>query len=116
MGKGLKLNKESVSRIPVWTQLHNVPVEYWTSEGLSSVASVVGVPLYADEATENFRRINYDRICIELDASRTLVKEFEVITHRFEQGSLVKGKAIIKVAYQWKPPACLYCKIFGHYL
>ena len=114
--RGLKLNKESVSRIPVWTQLHNVLVEYWTPEGLSSVASVVGVPLYAAEATENFRRINYARICIDLDASRPLVKEFEVITHRFEQGSLVKGKAIIKVAYQWKPPACLDCRIFGHYL
>ena len=116
MGKGLKMNKESINRIHVWTQLHNVLVEYWTSKGLSYVASVVGVPLYADEATENFRRINYARKCIELDASHPLVKEFEVITHRFEQGSLAKGKAIIKVAYQWKPPACLDCRIFGHYL
>ena len=65
---GLNLYKEPADKIPVWIQMHNIPMEYWTEEGLSFLASVVGVPLYADTATESRRRINYARVCIEIDA------------------------------------------------
>ena len=64
--QGLKLFHDSVDKIPVWIQLHDVPLEYWTAEGLSYLSSAVGLPLYADSATENYRRVNFARICVEL--------------------------------------------------
>ena len=53
---------DAVAKIPVWIQLHNVPLEYWNEAGLSCLASAVGVPLFADAATEGRRQINYARI------------------------------------------------------
>ena len=75
---GLPLSKANLSRIPVWAKFHNVPIELWSEEGLSHIASVVGHPLYADAATEACSRITFARICVEIDASRALVEEFEV--------------------------------------
>lgn len=57
-------------------QGYGLPLEYWTSEGLSHVASAVGKPLHADSFTSYRRRIRFARVCVEVDASKTLVKEF----------------------------------------
>ncbi|KAG5541135.1 hypothetical protein RHGRI_021119 [Rhododendron griersonianum] len=29
-------------KLPLWIQLHNVPLQYWTEEGLSYLASAIG--------------------------------------------------------------------------
>ena len=60
-------------------QMH-IPVELWTEEGLSYLASAVGEPLYADSSTELKRRLSFARICVLIDASRPLVKVFGVNT------------------------------------
>ena len=57
--RGINLADQGVSKIPVWIQLYNIPVELWTTEGLSYLASVVGEPLYADLATESKRRLSF---------------------------------------------------------
>ena len=118
--QGLKLSKGAVNKIPVWIQLHDVPLEYWTADGLSYLASAVGLPLYADSDTENYRRVSFARICVELDASKPLVKEFEAITMQSSQDSSSSishfGTAKIRVSYQWKPPACSLCAVFKHSL
>ena len=75
---GLPMAKDELSKIPVWAKFHNVPIELWTEEGLSHIASVVGLPLYADAATEACSRISFARICKEFDASIPLVDDFEV--------------------------------------
>ena len=41
---GLKLYKDPATKIPVWINLHNVPLEYWNEEGLNYLASAVGGP------------------------------------------------------------------------
>ena len=94
---GLRLTKEVVSRIPVWVQLHDVPLEYWIAEGLSCLASAVGIPLYADSATEGRRRLNYARVCIEIDASKPIVTEFSV--DLFNDAMQVDGTSLISVIY-----------------
>ena len=106
----LDLTKEDdVTKIPLWIQLHNVPDEYWSSRGLTYLASVVRRPLFADSATLMDKRISYARICVELDASKPVVHEFDV---------QVKGSASntsrVKVAYQWLSPICSQCQVFGH--
>ena len=75
---GMKLSKEAVNKIPVWAHLHNIPIEYWIEAGLSYIASAVGVPLYADHATESRSRINNARVCVEVDASKSLLDDFRL--------------------------------------
>ena len=108
---GLPLAKDELSKIPVWAKFHNVPIELWTEEGLSHIASVVGLPLYADAVTEACSRISFAQICIELDASTPLVDDFEVELLQ-EDGS--SKMVTIFVSYQWRPTVCEVCQVFGH--
>ncbi|KAF7152597.1 hypothetical protein RHSIM_Rhsim01G0214400 [Rhododendron simsii] len=61
------LKKELVSKIPIWVQLYNAPLELWTAPGLSYVASAIGRPLYVDRMTETCKRLNYAKACVEVD-------------------------------------------------
>ena len=109
-----------MDKIPVWIQLHNVPLEYWTVKGLSHLASAVGVPLFADYATENCKRVDFAKICVELDAAKPLVKYFEVATLQNKPDTLTSSApnsfSTIRVTYQWKPLGYIHCVIFGHSL
>lgn len=48
---GMSLVKLQHKEVPVWVRLRNLPVEYWTDEGLSVVASGIGKPLCQDAIT-----------------------------------------------------------------
>ncbi|KAL0287136.1 UNVERIFIED_CONTAM: hypothetical protein Sradi_7131000 [Sesamum radiatum] len=45
---GMVLRKLQHTQVPVWIKLRHLPVELWTTEGLSIVASGIGKPLYPD--------------------------------------------------------------------
>ena len=68
----------SLSKLPVWVLLYNVPVEFWTQKGLSYISSALGKPLFADSATLSRRRLDFARVCIELDANSQLIEEFDL--------------------------------------
>ncbi|XVE64166.1 hypothetical protein DITRI_Ditri07aG0080200 [Diplodiscus trichospermus] len=40
-----------LTRIPLWVHLSNIPLELFTKEGLSYIASTIGSPLYMDRIT-----------------------------------------------------------------
>ena len=107
----LTLSIAMLHYIPVWAQFYNIPIELWTKKGLSLIASAIGKPLYADSATEVRSCVNFARICVEVDASHPLVEEFDV-EMLGEDGS--STMVPIRVSYQWKPPSCSFCQVFGH--
>ena len=111
--RGINFAGTGVPKIPVWIQMYNVPVELWTAEGLSYLASAVGEPLYANSLTELKRRLSFARICVLIDASKPIVKQFGVnlSDHDRDQDPVV---SLIRVSYQWIPPVCEHCKVFGH--
>ncbi|KAL2226609.1 UNVERIFIED_CONTAM: hypothetical protein Sindi_2019600 [Sesamum indicum] len=45
---GKAMRKLKHTQAPIWIKLRHLPMEYWTTEGLSIVASGVGKPLYPD--------------------------------------------------------------------
>ncbi|GAV90321.1 LOW QUALITY PROTEIN: Exo_endo_phos domain-containing protein/DUF4283 domain-containing protein, partial [Cephalotus follicularis] len=95
------------AKIPVWVKLMNIPMEYWTVQGLSRLASVLGSPLHMDPAMEGKQLISFARICVEMKAD----KEFPaVIKTRRSNGEVVE----VKVEYSWRPPVCDRCKVFDH--
>lgn len=103
----MTLEKEQLKKVPLWAQFYNVPLEMWTEQGLSYVASAVGNPLYADQLTESCKRLSYAKICVEVDVDSILPESFEL--------SLSNGsKFNIKVWYPWRPLKCEKCMVFGH--
>ena len=73
---GLSLLIAPLNSLPVWVQFFGIPLELWTTEGLSHIASAVGVPLFADSMTKQGTRLKFARSCVEVDASKPLVEEF----------------------------------------
>lgn len=65
----MKLVKEQFDSISVWAQFYDVPLELWSDEDLSYIASAIGNPLYADSQTESHQRLNYAKICNEVEYS-----------------------------------------------
>ncbi|KAF6153214.1 hypothetical protein GIB67_016693 [Kingdonia uniflora] len=75
-------------------------------EGLGQVASLIGKPLYTDKMTEKKKRPNA-RIFIEVNALDELPKQ--VIIAVDDEYTIT-----VSVEYNWIPPTCHSCKVFGH--
>ncbi|GKD69367.1 zinc knuckle CX2CX4HX4C containing protein, partial [Tanacetum coccineum] len=85
-----RLLKEELTRIPIWIKLHDVPLQVFEEDGRSSLA----------------------RCLIEVNSEVDLV---DVVTIGIP--SLIRDgftKETICVEYEWRPPRCDICKIFGH--
>ncbi|KAK4383972.1 hypothetical protein Sango_3102500 [Sesamum angolense] len=108
---GMVLRKHKHAQVPVWIRLRHLPVEFWTNDGLSTVASGVGRPLYQDTVTRACMRLDFARVCVMLDISSTLPKHLVVMMPK-EDGSETPCK--VEVEYEWVPPKCKQCMSLGH--
>ncbi|KAL2246085.1 UNVERIFIED_CONTAM: hypothetical protein Sindi_2876700 [Sesamum indicum] len=70
---GMVLRKLKHTQVPVWIKLRHLPVELWTEEGLSTVASGVGKPLYPDAITRACTRLDFARYVISVKSVELLV-------------------------------------------
>lgn len=96
-----------MNRMPVWDHLSNIPLELFTSKGLSYIASALGNPLYMDSITANWQRLAYAKMCFEMNANLVVARFVEV---ELQDGSV----AFITVEMPWMPYRCLQCNVFGH--
>ncbi|KAJ6397281.1 hypothetical protein OIU84_020283 [Salix udensis] len=101
-------DKNRISKLPVWIRLHGLPFSLWSREGLSLVSSMVGRPLSCDEATFNCTRLDFARVCVEIDATQPFVHSFDINT------PLSNTPLHIDVEFEWKPMRCAKCQLFGH--
>ncbi|PWA75859.1 hypothetical protein CTI12_AA238320 [Artemisia annua] len=110
---GLCMVKPEPSKVPIWVKIYNVPLEAWNTEGISSIASSVGNPIIMDRITASmclraYGRASFARVLVEVDASRELAESIEICYNKL-------GKSMnLRVGYDWKPPLCTHCKVFGH--
>jgi hypothetical protein len=105
---GMQLLKLSLSSIPIWIKLHNLPIEFWNATCLSYVASGVGKPLCADFVTEEQQqRLGFARVLVEVDMDSNFPKEIEVV-------GVDGSKVVVGIEYPWLPVKCKKCKSFGH--
>jgi hypothetical protein len=103
-----QFDKNKITTLPVWIRLHGLPFPLWSKQGLSLAASMVGRPLSCDELTYNCTRLEYARLCVEVDAALPFVHGFEI------DSPLSIAPITVTVDYEWKPPSCDLCKVFGH--
>lgn len=93
------------SIILAWVKVHKLPFESWTAESFSRIESAIGKPLYDDLTTEK-RRIDYARICVEIDAKTDLPNEIQI---------MIRGDSVVVlVEYQWLSNKCSECNVFCH--
>jgi hypothetical protein len=103
----MQLLKLSLSSVPIWIKLHNLPMEFWTSTCLSFVASGVGKPLCADSITEEQCHLGFARVLVEVTMDSDFPQEVEIID--------VDGKPInVSIGYPWLLTNCKKCKSFDH--
>ncbi|KAL2235455.1 UNVERIFIED_CONTAM: hypothetical protein Sindi_1277700 [Sesamum indicum] len=108
---GMAMRKLQHKHVPIWIKLRHLPMEYWTIDGLSTVASGVGRPLYPDAITRACTRLDFARVCVMIDVAQTLPKHIIVMTPD-ENGGETPCK--VDVEYEWLPPKCTNCMILGH--
>ncbi|GKC68179.1 cytokinin dehydrogenase 3-like protein [Tanacetum coccineum] len=86
------LLKEDVSTILVWVKLHDVPVTAFSEDGLSAIATKL--------------------VMIEHRADVELKDNIVVVMPKItKEGHYTCN---VRVEYEWKPPRCSSCKVFGH--
>ncbi|GJS64706.1 zinc knuckle CX2CX4HX4C containing protein [Tanacetum coccineum] len=111
------LTKANHSIVPVWVKMHDVPMATFTDDGLSIIASKIGNPIMLDSYTstmcnEFWGRSSFARAIIEIQAEAKLKESVVVAVPNLDgEGYMCET---VKVEYEWKPPRCSTCKIFGH--
>ncbi|XP_022003087.1 uncharacterized protein LOC110900507 [Helianthus annuus] len=113
----VKLEKEDIQAIPVWVKMHDVPLAAYTEDGISLVASKIGVPKMLDSYTatmcaESWGRSSYARALIEVQAGADLKRSVTVAIPSLDGNGY--SKVEVKIEYDWEPLRCSSCCVFGH--
>ncbi|KAI0522686.1 hypothetical protein KFK09_005071 [Dendrobium nobile] len=98
--------RENFTSIPIWVKIHDLPLVCWNSEGISRIASKIGIPLAVDALTAQKTRLTFARVCIQVDASATYPEEIPI--------SIEDDVFSLKIQYEWKPTLCEHCKSMVH--
>ncbi|KAL0923408.1 hypothetical protein M5K25_007464 [Dendrobium thyrsiflorum] len=98
--------RENLISVPIWIKIHDLPLACWNLEGISRIASKVGIPLAADSLTEQKSRLTFARVCVQVDCDATYPEEILV--------SLDGDIARLKVQYELWPFPCEHCKSLVH--
>ncbi|KAI0492374.1 hypothetical protein KFK09_026645 [Dendrobium nobile] len=99
--------RKDFATMPIWVKIHDLPLACWNSEGISRIASKIGVPVAADSLTELKTRLTFARICVLVDCMDTYPEVIQV--------SLDGEVVSLRVQYEWRPFPCQHCKSLMHY-
>jgi len=113
-----KLRKDEIKEIAIWIKIHNVPLVAYSDDGLSLLASKLGTPKQLDAytssmCTEAWGRSSYARALVEISADSDFKKELTIGVPDVEGEGY--HKEVMKVEYEWQPPRCSHCCVFGHW-
>ncbi|KAL0290762.1 UNVERIFIED_CONTAM: hypothetical protein Sradi_7043500 [Sesamum radiatum] len=110
--QGMSLRKQKHTKVPVWIRIRHLPMEYWTEDGLSAVASGVGTPLYTDKITKTCSRLDFARVCVMLDYNSKLPRHLVVLSPVVSEATHIPIK--VDIEYEWLPLRCKQCCSLGH--
>ena len=104
---GISLTPEEPKSMPIWIKLYGIPNSMSHTKGISFIASRFGRPLHTDSISEGQRRLDYARVCVEIEATKGICRE----------GKFNKSNGqpyIVKPVYERLPFHCPTCQVFGH--
>nr|GEX01010.1 hypothetical protein [Tanacetum cinerariifolium] len=90
-----KMEKEAVTKVAVWVNIHNVSVVAFSEIGLSLITLQLGRPLMLDARTSD--------LCLNPWGRSTYARA--LVDHTLDT---------LDVQYEWRPPRCMTCKKFDH--
>ncbi|CAL1378439.1 unnamed protein product [Linum trigynum] len=67
-----------ISSTLVWARLLDIPAQYFNTEAVTKIGKWIGKPLRVDQATSRGARLDYARICVEVDLSKPLLSQFKI--------------------------------------
>lgn len=102
----LEIDATSIRSLPLWVKLPGLKLHLWTKKILSKLASTLGKPICCDVPTARMDRLDYARVCVEMNAGH---KFPDLLTLNTPNGKLRQ-----KVEYDWLPLKCSICNMFGH--
>nr|GEY64713.1 RNA-directed DNA polymerase, eukaryota, reverse transcriptase zinc-binding domain protein [Tanacetum cinerariifolium] len=111
------LQKDELTRIPIWVKLYEVPIQVFEENGISLIATYLGKPIMLDSYTsamckDSWGRSSFTRCLIEINSEADLKDSITIGIPDLEGPGFTKQT--IRVEYEWKPPRCQTCNIFGH--
>ncbi|KAK1360999.1 hypothetical protein POM88_045473 [Heracleum sosnowskyi] len=109
---GFNILSDKVKTIPLWVRFEKIPDCYWTQEGLSNLAIVMGRQLFADEMTSKLDILPFARFCVEYKVGNDLPSKIEAT----DMDPVTGEKSIVEanVFYPNKPRICSACQAIGH--
>ncbi|GJZ07411.1 zinc knuckle CX2CX4HX4C containing protein [Tanacetum coccineum] len=107
---------DELTRIPMWVKIRDVPIQAFTEDGLSIIASKFGKPIMLDSYTssmciESWGRSGFARCLIEINAEDVLQDSLNIGIPCEGDGFSIET---VSIEYEWKPPRYDLCKIFSH--
>ncbi|GKB85326.1 zinc knuckle CX2CX4HX4C containing protein [Tanacetum coccineum] len=111
------LQKEELTRIPIWVKLHDVPIQVFEEDGISLIATYLGKPIMLDSyisamCKDSWGRSSFARCLIEINSETDFKESITIGIPELDGPGFIKET--IRVEYEWKPPRCHTCNIFGH--
>nr|GEX15550.1 RNA-directed DNA polymerase, eukaryota, reverse transcriptase zinc-binding domain protein [Tanacetum cinerariifolium] len=109
--------KSKPTKLPLWVKFKKLPLEAWSTKGISAITSRLGKPLIMDQVTTNMcnmgnGRAGFARVLIKVEACKGLLDQIEIM-YRNNENMEIERK-FVKVEYDWKPSLCSFCLVFGH--
>lgn len=103
---------DNVKTNPLWVKFENIPDCYWTKEGLSSLVSVIGPPICADDLTNNVEILPFAKFCVNYTVGKDLPSSIKV--HALDPITEETFIEEVLVSYPNKPLICTACCSVGH--
>ncbi|KAL0354347.1 UNVERIFIED_CONTAM: hypothetical protein Sangu_1016000 [Sesamum angustifolium] len=104
------LRKLKHTEVPVWIKLRHLPVELWTTEGLSTVASGIGdhfTPMRLHVHARGWISLVY-ALCL------TSIRSYQHVVIMMPNELGGESACKVDVEYEWLPPKCTGCSSLGH--
>ncbi|XP_024965720.1 uncharacterized protein LOC112505911 [Cynara cardunculus var. scolymus] len=113
--KGLR--KSEHTSCPLWVKLHNIPLVAFNKEGVSRIASALGISKQMDSCTTSmcdkaWGCPGFAKLLVEVWAVGDLKRHIEVLIPNLNGRD--DEKVNIQVENIWEPLQCSRCHVFGH--
>ena len=107
MPKYFAFGKATISALPVWVQLRDMPLYIWNPVIIGKICSKIGKPIHMDKLTVHKERITFARCLVEVDMAQDLVQTVLI--------TLPNGEDYEQTVFYENPPRyCPHCKVVGH--
>ncbi|KAJ7962002.1 Zinc ion binding nucleic acid binding protein [Quillaja saponaria] len=89
-------------KVTVWVRFPGIPIEYHDGQFLTNLSRRIGTPVKCDSTTSHADRVNFARVCIEVDLTKTLVSKYR------------QRKRVLYIEFERLHLVCFQCGKYGH--